>query len=88
MKEIELRDIRAKLRREIESRYGSVTAFVNSEAGKKFGGVKIRPYLYDKGAVNIKVLSDLYQFFGLGQITRQVVVSRKVSYYVEDSSNA
>lgn len=77
-------EIRQKVRHEIEKRYGGVAKFLNSEQGKEFGGMKIKPYLYDAGPKNFKVISSLCSFLGLGTFTQKVVVTRTYSYQIEN----
>lgn len=77
---IELNEVRAKLRKVITDKYGGVTKFLSSNEGKKFGGVKVRPYLYDSAAVNFKVLKSLCSYFGVGELSRDFVITRVVTY--------
>lgn len=77
---VDINEIRGKIREEINNRYGSVPEFLDSEAGKKFGGRKIRPYLYDTGAINFNVISDLCKYLGIGTLTRKIVVTRSYNY--------
>lgn len=77
-------EIRQKVRSEIEKRYGGVAKFLNSDKGKEFGGMKIKPYLYDAGPKNFKVISSLCSFLGLGTFTQKVVVTRTYFYQIEN----
>lgn len=79
-KDVELNDVRKEIRCEIEKRYGSVTKFLESPMGKKLGGAKIRPYLYESGAVNFEVTRKLCAHLGIGELTRKIVVSRSYFY--------
>lgn len=80
---IEFGKVREMVREELISRYGSVSDFLNSEKGTKFGGMKIKIYLYDKGPVNFNVIEKLCKFLGLGNLSRKVVVSRTVFYKLQ-----
>lgn len=73
-------EVRGMVRKEIENRYGGVSKFLNSEKGKEFGGMKIKIYLYDTGPVNFDIINKLCRYFGIGELTRKIVVSRAVSY--------
>lgn len=79
-KAIEFNEVRKLVRGEIEKRFGGVSSFLNSEKGKEFGGMKIKIYLYDTGPVNFEVISKLCKYFGIGELTRKIVVSRSFSY--------
>lgn len=72
--------IRTKIRKEIEKRYGGVAKFLKTPECEKFGGRKIRCYLYDTGAINYEVISDLAKFLGIGELKRELVVTRTYSY--------
>lgn len=78
---IELNAVREMVRKAIEEKFGGVAKFLHSEQGEKFGGMKIRPYLYGTGAVNYEVLRKLCAYLGIGILTRKVVVTR--SYFYE-----
>lgn len=86
---IELNKVREMIRKELDKRYGGVTKFLNTEKGKEFGGMKIRPYLYDTGTVNFDVISKLCEYLGIGILSRKLVVSREYFYalstFVPDS---
>lgn len=82
-KEIDFNEARENIRKEIETRYGGVAKFLNTEEGKKLGGMKIRVYLYSTGPKNIKVLNALCAFMGIGEIVRKIVVVRTTKYYLK-----
>lgn len=82
-KEIDFNEARENVRKEIETRYGGVAKFLNTDEGKKLGGMKIRVYLYPTGPRNIKVLNALCTFMGLGEITRKITVIRITKYYLK-----
>lgn len=82
MRRVEVNELKETIRAKIEANYGGVSKFLRSEDGQKFGGMKIKPYLYNGGPTSIEPLCKLAKFFGLGTITKKVVVSRKVEYYV------
>lgn len=84
VKDTNFLEVRKMVRHEIEKRYGGVAKFLNSEQGKEFGGMKIKPYLYDAGPKNFKVISSLCSFLGLGTFTQKVVVTRTYSYQIEN----
>ncbi len=81
-KEIQLDDLKALLRKKIIKQYGSVPKFLRSEDGAKFGGPKIKPYLYPAGATSFEPLRGLAEFFGVGELTKKVVVEKTVTYYL------
>ena len=80
---VEFEKVRKMVRKEIEKRYGNVAKFLKSENGKEFGGAKIKIYLYDAGPVNFDVISNLSKFLGIGELTRKIVVTRNVSYFLK-----
>lgn len=77
---VEFNDVREMLRGEIVKRYGSVAKFLHSEKGNEFGGYKMKIYLYNTGPVNFEFISKLCKFFGIGELSRKIVVSRVISY--------
>jgi hypothetical protein len=81
-KEITLDEIKSSLRESMNEKYGGVTKFLKSKDGQKFGGMKIKPYLYSGGATSFEPLRDLAKFFGLGTLTRRLVITKKTTYYV------
>lgn len=81
-KEIQLNDIKATLRKKMIKKYGSVVNFLRSEDGAKFGGLKIRPYLYSTGVTSFEPLKGLTEFFGMGTLTRKVVLEKTTTYYI------
>lgn len=85
-KDVEFNEVRRMLRKEIENKFGGVAKFLNSEKGEEFGGMKIKIYLYDTGPVNFEVISKLCKYFGVGELSRKIVVTRTVSYRL--STNA
>lgn len=80
--EVEINKVRGMIRSELNKRYGGVVEFLDTEAGKKIGGRKIRPYLYDSGTINYKVISDLCVYLGIGNLTRKIVVTRTYHYHL------
>ena len=80
VRDVEFSEVRKMVRTEIEKRYGGVAKFLHSDKGKEFGGLKIKPYLYDTGPTNFKVISSLCSFLGLGTFNQKVVVTRTYSY--------
>lgn len=82
---VEFNDVREMLRKEIEKKYGGISKFLNSEKGKEFGGMKIKIYLYNTGPVNYEIVNKLCRFFGIGELTRKIVVTRSVSYRLNKS---
>lgn len=77
---IELTKVKAMIRERLEKEHGGVAKFLNSPQGKKFGGIKIRSYLYETGATNFDVLSKLSKYLGIGELSRKFVVSRVITY--------
>lgn len=75
-------DLRAILRDKMVKRYGGVSKFLRSEDGAKFGGIRIKPYLYSTGATSFEPLKALSEFFGIGTLSKKVIVERKTIYYV------
>lgn len=84
IRSIEITDAKELIRKAIEEKYGSVTKFLNSEQGKKFGGVKIKPYLYSKGSINFSLMQKLCSHFGIGKFTRKIKVIREVNYFISE----
>lgn len=83
---VDFNEIRTKVRNEIIERFGSVAKFLNSDKGKEFGGTKIKVYLYETGPVNFNLISNLCKYFGIGELTREIVVSREFTYYLNNIS--
>lgn len=81
-KETDFNQVREMVRKEIIERYGSVAKFLHSEKGEKFGGYKMKGYLYSTGPVNFDFISGLCKFLGIGTLTRKIVVSRSFSYHL------
>ena len=78
--------MRKKVRKTIIEKYGSVMKFLNSDKGKEFGGAKIKVYLYDTGPVSMDVIGALSKFFGIGLLSRKLVVTRSFSYELKQLS--
>lgn len=85
-REVEINAVRSSVRKEIEKRYGSIAKFLHSKDSEKFGGRKIRCYLYDSGAVNFKVIADLAKWLGIGELKRDVIVTRSYKYVLLDNT--
>lgn len=83
---VEFNDVRKKVREAIIEKYGSVMKFLNSDKGKEFGGAKIKVYLYDTGPVSMDVIGALSKFFGIGLLSRKLVVTRSFSYELKQLS--
>lgn len=81
--EIALEEVKQKIRGCIDEKYGGVAPFLKSEDGIELGGTSIRPYLYDKGAINFKVLEQLCDFFGIGRLGKKTIVKRTVIYTLD-----
>lgn len=77
---VELNTVRQQLREIIKKKHGSMELFFSSTEGKKLGGIKSRVYLYDNAAVNYQVLAKLCEHFGIGKLTRNIVVTRTITY--------
>lgn len=77
---VEFNLIREKIRKAIDEKYGSVADFLSTDFAKKLGGSKIRPYLYETGAVNFDLISTLSSHFGIGELSRSLVVTRSYTY--------
>lgn len=77
---VELNDVRTQVRHEIEKRYGSVASFLKGKEAERFGGKKIRCYLYNSGSINYEVLADLCKYLGIGKLNRKIKVVREISY--------
>lgn len=82
--EVNINDVRASIRRELEKKYGSVAKFLHHKDSEKFGGRKIRCYLYDSGSVNFEVISGLAKWLGLGELKRNVIVTRMYKYVLSE----
>lgn len=85
--EVDINSVRSSIRKEIEKRYGSVAKFLHSEDSEKFGGRKIRCYLYDSGAINFKVIAALARWLGIGELKRDVIVTRNYKYVLSSNEN-
>lgn len=77
--EVDVNEIKEKIRVELDKQYGGVMKFLNSEEGKKLGGIKVRVYLY-KGVVNFDVLNKFCKFLGIGELSRNLVITRTYTY--------
>ena len=80
--EVSLVDIRTSVRKEIVKKYGSVAKFLHSSDSEKFGGKKVRTYLYDTGPVNYQVIADLAKWLGFGELKRRIIVTRTYKYSI------
>lgn len=83
MKEITFDELRAKVRKEIDLRYGNLANFLNSKDAKKFE-IPHAGYLWAQGSKNFKVISELASYFGIGTVSRKFVVVRECHYYIEE----
>ena len=83
-KEINLDDLKAVLRERMVREYGGVSKFLHSEDGARFGGMKIKSYLYSAGPTSFGPLKALSEFFGVGILNKKVIVERKTVYYVTE----
>lgn len=81
---VEIEVVKQKLRACIEKEYGGIAQFLKTDTGEKFGGMAIRPYLYDKGAISFKVLKNLCEHFGVGELTKEVETIRNVTYTLKE----
>lgn len=82
--EVSINDVRASIRSELEKKYGSIAKFMHHKDSEKFGGHKIRCYLYDSGSVNFEVISGLAKWLGLGELKRSVIVTRSYKYVLSE----
>ena len=82
--EVNINDVRSSIRREIEKRYGSVAKFMHHKDSEKFGGRRIRCYLYDSGSLNFEIISGLAKWLGLGELKRSVIVTRSYKYVLSE----
>lgn len=82
--EVNINDVRSSIRVEIEKRYGSVAKFMHHKDSEKFGGRRIRCYLYDSGSINFEVISKLAKWLGLGELKRSVIVTRSYKYILSE----
>lgn len=82
--EVSINDVRASIRSELEKKYGSIAKFMHHKDSEKFGGRKIRCYLYDTGSVNFEVISGLAKWLGLGELKRSVIVTRSYKYVLSE----
>ena len=82
--EVSINDVRASIRSELEKKYGSIAKFMHHKDSEKFGGHKIRCYLYDSGSVNFEVISGLAKWLGLGELKRSVIVTRSYKYILSE----
>ena len=82
--EVNINDVRASIRSELEKKYGSIAKFMHHKDSEKFGGRKIRCYLYDSGSVNFEVISGLAEWLGLGELKRSVIVTRSYKYVLSE----
>lgn len=82
-KEVEINEVRFKIRKELIERYGSIAKFLQSKEAAKFGGAKIKVYLYDTGPVSFQVIADLAEWLGIGTLNREVMVTRNYKYFLD-----
>ena len=82
--EVDINDVRSSIRTEIEKKYGSVAKFMHHKDSEKFGGCRIRCYLYDSGSINFEVISELAKWLGLGELKRSVIVTRSYKYILSE----
>lgn len=77
---VEFNDIRKAVKTELDKRFGGIYQFLNSESGKKFGGLKNKVYFYECGPVNFELTRDVCEFLGLGELSRKLIVTRTYTY--------
>lgn len=82
--EVDINYVRSSIRTEIEKKYGSVAKFMHHKDSEKFGGHRIRCYLYDSGSINFEVISELAKWLGLGELKRSVIVTRIYKYMLSE----
>ena len=70
----------------IKDKYGSVAAFLETPEAKALGN--IRPYLYPKGAVSYSTLKELCKLLSIGELSRNIRVSRSISYTIDPIHDA
>lgn len=78
-----INDVKGLIRKALIKRYGSVAKFLHSEDSEKFGGRKIRTYLYDTGPINFETLKSLASWLGIGNLERKIIVTRTFNYRIE-----
>lgn len=83
--DIAVEKIKEMIKTEILHNYSTMTEFMRSDYGKTLKGFQ-PAYLSSTGTVSLPILNRLCEHFGLGVITRKVVVIRKVSYQLNDIS--
>ena len=81
---VDFNEVRTEIRNRLTEKYGSVALFLKSADANKFqpivGKAEIKPYLYNSGAKNYKLISALCEFLGLGTLQQDIVVTRSFSY--------
>ena len=85
---VEFNQVRGMVRKEIIERYGGISKFLQSKKGEELGGMKMKIYLYDTGLVNFEFISALCKFFGIGDLSRKIVVSRRFLYSLHINPNS
>lgn len=81
-KEINLEGIREAILAKIIEKHGSVNEFSKTAMGMKIGK-NLKTYLYPSGATSYPVLKQLCTYFGIGELKREVVVTRSILYSID-----
>lgn len=80
---VEISEVRDSINKAITKEYGSVAEFIKSEYCKKIGADSIRVYLTHNGGVSLPLFTELCKHFGLGSLSREIKVERKVKYFLD-----
>lgn len=80
-------EVRQKVFAALVDRYGSIGAFLHSDLCMKYGGPRIKPYLYSTGSRSVDIIGGLSAELGFGRLYKKTVVVREVRYFLEKPNN-
>lgn len=84
-KNVDITTVKKEILAAIEKRFGTTKSFAETDFAKSLG-TNFRQYLYPSGPVNFLLLKKLYTYFGIGDLSRKVVVTRTLTYSVSSKS--
>lgn len=78
--EVSVSQLKEMILKRITEKHGDMNAFLETDIAKEIGVRNIKTYLYPSGAVSYPALMRLCEYFGIGELHRETVVSRTITY--------